>query len=271
MVNYDLHIHTHLSACASREAFMADYIKTARELGLDLIGFADHAWDSTVEGASPWYAPQSYQRLLARRNELRETDTAGIKVLLGAEGEYAQGLLAAGEGACEFVDYILIPHSHTHMKGFVLPTDCIGNPEKHAAYLVNSFISLCNHKSRDLFFGIVHPMTPCGEAEEYKAKIYSFIIDSMLEECALAAKENGVFLEVNLAEFKKIPPEGLAEHCYQRFYKACLGAGCDFFLGSDAHGIKALTENHSVKERVIQSLGLTESGFKTAKHRIQNG
>lgn len=270
MVNYDIHIHTHLSSCASREAFMKDYIDAASGLGLELIGFADHAWDDSVEGASPWYAPQNYKRLEARRSELSELDKKGIKVLLGAEGEYASELLAIGDCAAEFVDYILVPHSHTHMKGFVLPSECVGDPEKHANYLVKSFISLCNHKKRDMFFGIVHPMCPCGETEEYTEEIFSYISDKMFEECARAAKENGVALEVNLSEFKKIPPERIHSHCYSRFYDACKRAGCEFFLGSDAHAVKTLIDNHGIKNGVIDALGLNEDSFKAAKHRISN-
>ena len=64
---YDLHVHTALSACAARDACIAEYCADARESGLPVIGFADHAWDKAVAGASPWYAPQDYERLLARR------------------------------------------------------------------------------------------------------------------------------------------------------------------------------------------------------------
>lgn len=271
MINYDIHIHTHLSSCGARDAFMQDYINAASELGLELMGFADHAWDDSINGASPWYAPQTYKRLIARKEELKTLDKKGINVLLGAEGEYANELLAIGDSAAEFVDYILVPHSHTHMKGFVLPSDCVGNPEKHASYLVKSFISLCNHEKRNMFFGIVHPMSPCGETEEYTEKIFSFITDEMLKECACAASENKVALEVNLSEFKKIPPEQLHQHCYNRFFDACKRAGCEFFMGSDAHAVKAFVDNHGLKNGIVDALGMDESFFKAAKLRISNG
>ena len=271
MVKHDIHIHTHLSDCGDRKAFMSDYIASAKEIGLETIGFADHAWDDNVKGASGWYLPQTFKRLIARKAELKETDTEGIQILLGAEGEYAAELLGLTDEAAEFTDYILVPHSHTHMKGFVLPEDCIGNPEKHANYLVKSFISLCGHEKRKLFYGIVHPMYPIGEKYEYVKEIYSFISDEMLEECALAAKESGVSLEANITVIDGIPQSQENENCYRRFFDACNKAGCDFFMGSDSHCVSALAERHARQERVIKLCGLTEENFTIAKLRIPNG
>lgn len=271
MINYDIHIHTHLSACADRKAFMADYVKAAKELSLDFLGFADHAWDSSIEGASAWYAPQNYKRLEARREEIKSIETEGIKVLLGAEGEFASLLLGLGEEGRQYVDYVIVPHSHTHMKGFVLPDDCIGNPEKHANYLVKSFIALCGHEKRRMYFGVAHPMYPIGDNAEYTENIYSFISDSTLEECALAAKEANIAIEANLSVLKNIPPEAADGFCYRRFYDACKRAGCEFFLGSDAHCIDVLSANHRQKEQLISRVGLDESDFKAAKLRILNG
>ncbi len=270
MVNYDIHVHTHLSACGDRKAFMSDYIDAAAEMGIKTIGFADHAWDKSVPGASPWYAPQDYERLLARREDLKSIDTKGIKVMLGAEGEFAQYLLALGEEGRKCVDYVIVPHSHTHMRGVVLPEDCIGIPEKHADYLVKSFLALCRHEKRDLFVGIAHPMYPIGDSLEYAEQIYSFISDSMLEECAHAAKEAGLFIEANLSVLKNIPPEIADSFCYRRFFDACKKAECDFSMGSDAHSISAFRSNHGDQSKYIAAVGLTDSDFKSAQLRIQS-
>lgn len=270
MVNYDIHVHTHLSSCADRKAFMVDYIKAASEIGLKTIGFADHAWDKSVEGASPWYAPQDYKRLFARYDELKELDTNGVKVLLGAEGEFAQLVLALGDEGRKYVDYVIVPHSHTHMRGVVLPSDCVGIPEKHAEYLVKSFLSLCKHEKRNLFFGIAHPMYPIGDTPEYTQQIYSFITDEMLDECALAAKEANVAIEANLSVLKNIPPESGDNFCYRRFFDACKRAGCKFFMGSDAHCVDVMKNNHAMQANLIALVGLEEADFKSAQHHIQN-
>ncbi len=270
MTNYDIHIHTHLSSCASREAFMEGYIKAAKELGIDTLGFADHAWDETVAGVSPWYSTQGYKRLEARREELTHIDTDGINILLGAEGEFAQLILGLGDEGRKYVDYVLIPHSHTHMKGFVLPEECIGNAKLHADYLIKSFLALCGHEKRKLYFGIVHPMNPIGEKYEYFEEIYSHISDETLFECACAAKEADIALEVNLSSLKEIPPEAGEENCYRRFFDACKRAGCCLFLGSDAHSKEALISNHTKKDSLLAKVGIKENDLTAAKHRILN-
>ncbi len=268
MINYDIHIHTHLSSCGSRDAFIADYIKAAKEKGLTLIGFADHAWDLTVDGVSDWYKPQGYERLADRRREIENVE--GIRILLGAEGEFANLILGLGEEGRKYVDYVIVPHSHTHMRGFVLPEECVGNPEKHAEYLVKSFLALCRHEKRELFFGIAHPMYPIGDTPEYVESVYSYITDEMLDECAKATKKAGIVVEANLSVLKGIPPEAGTEFCYRRFFDACKRAGVEFFLGSDAHGISALTARHQEKNDLIYKIGLTESDFTAGQHRILN-
>ncbi len=260
MITQDLHIHTHLSSCGDRLAFISDYAEAAKAKGLKTIGFADHAWDQNVKGASDWYAPQTFNRLAARYDEVKKIDAEGIKILLGAEGEFADMLLGVSEAATEFVDYILIPHSHTHMKGFVLPSRC-DTPEKHGKYLVDSFIALCGHEKRNLFFGIVHPMCPIGKNSCECNEIYNYISEEMLLECAQAAKEASVALELNLSCVKHLTASDGEEIAYKRFFDACKRVGCKFFLGSDAHSINAFNSLHENPERAISLMGLSESDF----------
>lgn len=265
MIKYDLHIHTHLSSCGQRDAFLEEYVKKAKEIGLELIGITDHCWESSVEGASQWYADQGYERLNANREELKNLETDGVKVMIGAEGEYAAELLGLNENSLKYVDYLIVPHSHTHMRGFVLPQDCVGIPEKHAEYLVRSFKSLCRHKMNKHIFGIAHPMYPIGDKPEYAQQVYSFISDKDLEECAKAAKESETALEANLSVLNQIPENTP----YKRFFDACKKAGCEFFLGSDSHSVDAL-EAHKRQQELIGLVGLTEEDFKAAERRILN-
>lgn len=260
MIKHDIHIHTHLSSCGDRFAFMADYIQAAKQLGLETIGFSDHAWDDNIKGASDWYAPQTFKRLANRYEEIKKIDALGIKILLGAEGEFANMLLGISKEALNFVDYILVPHSHTHMKGFVLPDEC-DTPEKHGKYLIDSFISLCGHEKRNLFFGIVHPMCPIGKKCWETNEIYSYISDNALLECAQAAKEADVALELNLSCIKHLTTDNNEEIAYKRFFDACKKVGCKFFLGSDAHSIGAFKSLHENPEEAIGLMGLSEDNF----------
>ena len=266
MIKYDLHTHTYLSSCAKRDAFLKDYVAKAKEIGLEMLGITDHCWETTVEGASQWYSDQGYERLQKTRDDLARIDTMGINVLVGAEGEYAQELLAVNSNSIKYLDYLIVPHSHTHMRGFVLPRDCVGIPEKHAEYLVRSFISLCNHEMREYIFGIAHPMYPIGDNAEYAAQVYSFITDEMLDKCASAARENDMAIEANLSVISQIPDNTP----YRRFFAACKKAGCKFYIGSDAHTPNRL-ELHQSQGELIQRIGMTEDDFKIEEPRKLNG
>lgn len=257
---HDIHVHTHLSDCARRDAFMKDYLDAAAEIGLEVVGFADHAWDEKVEGVSEWYRPQTYSRLEQRREEIKTVGCRGVKVLLGAEGEYGNFLLGLGEDAMQYVDYVIVPHSHTHMKELVLPPDCVGEPRKHAKYILDSFMGLCRHKNRNLFFGIAHPMFPCGEKGEYFKEIYKYISDADLRECLTAAKETGLFLEANLSCMASIG-RGDGHEEYKRYFDACREVGNDMFLGTDAHAIDSFKFHHGEKAKILEMCGMNDDRF----------
>ena len=121
----DMHNHTFLSACCMEEAATAKtFIDKAAEVGIQVLGISNHCWDARMPGASPWYAPQTVEWCLKIRDEMPE-DTKGVKVFLGVESEYkgmTDELGISAEGAAKF-DYVLIPHTHTHMVNFVIPYD----------------------------------------------------------------------------------------------------------------------------------------------------
>lgn len=121
-VRHDIHTHTLFSSCCyDPEATAAAYIEKAHELGHSVFGFSNHIWDENVPGASNWYKGQTVGYGLEEKDAI-PSDTHGIKVLFGTETEYCGmtnnlGMLA--ETAKKF-DYVLVPHSHTHQKNFVM-------------------------------------------------------------------------------------------------------------------------------------------------------
>ena len=249
---YDLHVHTALSACAARDACIAEYCADARESGLPVIGFADQ----------PWYAPQDYERLLARRAEAEREN--GLKVLLGAEAEMAAGVVAFTPESAALLDYIICPHSHTHMKGFVLPADAEA-PEKHADFLVKSFYALCVHPLARYILGIAHPMYPIGKNADEADEIYAHISDDALFFICQAAAKADLALELNTSTLAPIPTERLASLGYARFFRAAKSAGCHFFLGSDRHSSKHPVHDTLARApELAEALGLHEDDFTRA-------
>lgn len=120
---HDIHTHTNLSQCShDPEALVPNYIRKAAELGHKIFGISNHLWDPKAEGASNWYKSQMTSYGLQLKDCIPQ-DTCGVKVLFGVETDFfgktgALGMLA--ETAKQF-DYILIPHSHTHMRNICMP------------------------------------------------------------------------------------------------------------------------------------------------------
>ncbi len=264
---YDLHCHTKLSLCASRTAEIDDYVRYADESGLAAIGFADHAWDKGVGMPSDFYAAQDYERLFTRERPEKHH----VKIYFGAEGEYAKGLLAARRDTLKKFDYIIVPHSHTHMKGLVLPEDR-DNPRGHGRYLFESFVSLLNHPDIDLIFGIAHPFAPCGKPFAEAEEILSYITDDEFAYCGALAAEKGVFLELNMSSAFAVPAEKAESSSYARFFRNAKKSGAKFFLGSDNHSPHPAEKNLIFRwEERAAPFGLVGSDFTDALCRISRG
>ena len=123
-IRHDIHTHTQISSCTHDvTATPENYVRTAAELGHKIIGISNHLWDESVMGASTWYHDQSFTHILPEKEILNRIDTCGVKVLFGAETEYCgmTDTLAIRAENTAPLDYILIPHTHTHMQGFVIP------------------------------------------------------------------------------------------------------------------------------------------------------
>ncbi|MBE6691316.1 MAG: hypothetical protein E7590_08600 [Ruminococcaceae bacterium] len=124
-VFHDVHIHNYLSTCSGDNgATVESYIKEAKELGLRLIGFANHTWDESVPlpASSSFYKRQSMAFQMQIKSQIPEK-VEGLKVLVGAETEYCgmYDVLGMGREAALQLDFLLIPHTHVHMRNFVMP------------------------------------------------------------------------------------------------------------------------------------------------------
>ena len=120
---HDLHIHTNLSEC-SRDPLQTveNIVRYAAEHHIPTVGISNHVWDREIPGASDWYAPQDFDHILAIRRQI-PSDLHGVRLLIGAETEFAGGKIALTRAHRDELDYVLVPHSHIHMVGLVLPRE----------------------------------------------------------------------------------------------------------------------------------------------------
>lgn len=121
----DVHLHNYLSTCChDNQATVENMILEGEKLGLKLMGFSNHTWDESIPFPAPsgFYQRQGMTFQMQIKNQIPE-DTHGIKILIGAETEYCgmYDVLGMGKEAALQLDYLLIPHTHVHMRNFVMP------------------------------------------------------------------------------------------------------------------------------------------------------
>ena len=121
-VTHDLHTHNLFSSCSyDPQATTRNCVRKAMELGHRVFGISNHLWDESVPGASQWYRGQTIGYGLELKANIPE-DTGGMKVLFGTETEYCgmSDTLGMRAETARLFDYVLVPHTHTHMRGFVI-------------------------------------------------------------------------------------------------------------------------------------------------------
>ncbi len=257
---HDLHIHTNLSACSTDPMQTVESIVDyAARHGIATVGITNHVWDREIPGASEWYAPQDFDHISRIREQIPR-DCKGVRVRIGAETEFAGGVIALTRAHRDALDYVLVPHSHIHMVGLVLPRDRVTDAEV-ASYLVESFLALVQ---QDFATSIAHPFCPIGRTPENTKAILDCISDDEFARCFLTAREHGTAIEINGDCLHG--EASLAAH--ERMFAIARDCGATFTLGSDAHALAEL-ENIYLANDLAQRLGL--GGGPPAPHLTTKG
>lgn len=254
---HDIHIHTYLSSCSNdKEQNLFNILKKAKDNSLKTIGIADHMWDSSVEGASNWYKPQNFGHISKIRNEIPD-EVYGIKILFGCESEFAGDTVGITHETKAKLDFVIIPHSHTHMKDFVMPSSC-DSDEKIADFLCKSFENLIK---KDIATAIAHPFVPVGYTQTGRfAGILSCISDNKFGELMTLAAKYKTGIEINTSSFPTGFKSSAKDEPLLRMFAIAKECGCKMTCGSDAHHLKDL-DSIMLIEKVCDACSLTEYDF----------
>ncbi|MBQ2667576.1 MAG: PHP domain-containing protein [Clostridia bacterium] len=256
IVDHDLHIHSQISSCSrDPEQTPTRLLRYAQENGLNTICLTDHFWDETVEGASEWYAPQNFAHISAAK-PLPQAE--GIRFLFGCETELNRFLtVGASRARMDALDFIIIPTTHFHMRGYTLFEDELMTAETRAAAWVRRLDAVLN---MDLPFhkvGLAH--LTCGliapERETY-LQVLSLLPETEMQRLFTKAAALGVGIELNASDMDFADDEAETVLRPYRIAKAC---GCKFYCGSDAHHPQTLDRAKAIFERAVDALGLLES------------
>ena len=255
----DMHIHTFLSSCSRvPEENPATILAYAQKNGLKTVVVTDHFWDSDVEGASGWYAPQNYEHI-AQSLPLPQAD--GIRFLFGCETDMDKNCrIGLAPQNYDKFDFIIVPTTHLHMSGFT----CRGDEDaaERAGLWVKRFDALLDSDLPFHKVGIAHPTCRLimrdkpDVPHDNTADVLSLIPDGEMERLFARAAACGLGIELNFAA-SFITADNA--DIYLRPYRIAKKNGCKFYFGSDAHAPAALEAEKANAEAIIDLLGLEES------------
>lgn len=257
IVDNDLHIHSKISACSGvPEQTPERILQYAEETGLKTICVTDHFWDSDVDGASEWYAPQDYNRIVASK-PLPQKE--GIRFLFGCETDLDKNLtLGISKEKYDLFDFIVIPTTHFHMTDFTLSLEEGENEHTRAVAWVKHFEAVLN---MDLPFhkvGIAHLTCQLIGKNRERAeflKVMPLIPDEEMERLFTKAAKLGVGIELNACDMRFTDEEA---DIVLRPYRIAKKCGCKFYFASDGHRPAELDRANALFNKAVDWLELTE-------------
>ncbi len=232
-------------------------IRLAEDMGVCVVGFADHIWENKSAEPSDWYRPQDENNILRLRSELLEISSQ-IQTLAGCEADTAApGIFSISAEFAEKLDYVLLSCSHFHMRDFV-EQPASHAPEDIARQLMKFFVS---GVGSGLASSIAHPFVPFGHTEKFDS-IIKEISDSEFLDAFGEAASRGVGLEITT---KFLPDEGnvFSIETPVRMLSLAKQAGCLFTFGTDAHNPECQRKLYEL-EYFSSILELSESNIHPA-------
>lgn len=256
IVDNDLHIHSEISLC-SRDPEQSNerILKYAIDNGLKTVCVTDHFWDEKVVGASEWYSKQGYGHI----SQAKPLPThEGIRFLFGCETELNGDLvLGVSEERYDCFDFIVVPTTHFHMKGYTLTEEECATPESKADAWVRRFDAVLNMNLPFRKVGIPHLTGGLIDADRERfLKVLELLPEDEMRRLFTKAAKLGVGIELNSSDMGFTESEAELVLRPFRIAKEC---GCKFYFASDAHHPFALDRSKEIFERVVDMLGLEES------------
>ena len=259
-IDHDLHIHTGLSTCSSDPEQTAQrLLEYAKEEGLRKIAVTDHFWDEAIEGASGWYAPQNFGHISKILPLPKEEN---ISFLFGCETDMdKRSVIGLSKEKTDKFEFIIIPTSHLHMKGFTID-ESLSSVEGRAKYYMERCHALLDSDLPFHKVGLAHFTCTlmARNAEGTRDDIMNAISDSDFKALFEKAAKVGIGIEINTSLSEAQNEAALRPY---RIAKEC---GCKFYLGSDAHSPGDFKSAIARFSAMIDALELTEDDkFHLAK------
>lgn len=256
-VDHDYHIHSHLSTCSSDAKQTTErMLKYAKDNSLSSICITDHYWDSAIDGASNWYAPQNFEHISKSLPLPHDKD---VKFLFGCECEIDKNLrLGMPRSRFDDFDFVIIPTTHLHMNNFTIREEDKGNTPRRAELWVERLDALLSMELPFHKIGVAH--LACNllnpKSREEALRTLDLIQDEEMERLFAKAATLGVGIELNKYDMSFDESEA---DTILRPFRIAKYQGCKFYLGTDAHHPDYFQGAVEVFDRAVAMLGLTEN------------
>lgn len=252
----DLHIHSGLSICSDdSEQTPERILQYAKQNQLKTICLTDHFWDENVsiEKDKDFYIEQNYAHIVQAK-PLPQSD--GIRFLFGCETEMDKLMTVGISKECfDKFDFVIIPTTHFHMKGFTIPAETV-SPEDKAEFWVKKLNVLLDMDLPFHKIGLAHlACSLLDRNRENYLKILDCISDDDLKRVFSKAAYKGVGIEINASDMSFADSEA---DTVLRPFRVAKAMGCKFYMGSDAHHPEDLDRAKTIFLRAIRLLGLEE-------------
>jgi len=253
VIDHDYHLHSTLSSCCKDPQQTPEAIlHYAEKNGLKEICLTNHVWDDTVAPAGEWYRPQNIPHI---RTALPLPTSDRVKFRFGCEADIDHDLvLGLAPRTAHGMDFVIVAASHLHIASNVPKDTPI---DQRAVLYVQRMNVALQADLPDGRVGFAHPITPliaCSSHEGH-LRLLDTIPDSVFRNLFTRAAQRRFGIELNFDATRYSPEE--RQSAYRPYYiaKEC---GCKFYLGSDAHSLKAMDGAMEKFDRMIDALSLTE-------------
>lgn len=240
--------HTHTTRCHHAEGEDRQYVETAIERGLRILGFSDHTpyyYDGDyVSGVR--MLPEEVEGYVESIQKLKDEYKSQIEIKLGFETEYYpkyfEKLLQLY--AQYPVDYIILgQHFLNNEVGEIYtgrPEASIDRIDRYADQVIEAIHTGC-------FTYLAHPDLCLYEGDSQRYR-------NAMKRICLAAKEAGLPLEINLLGMRTN-----RHYPKKDFFRIAADCGCTIVLGSDAHRPEDVTDpaSEQTARGWVKELGLT--------------
>lgn len=257
LVDHDYHLHTKLSFCSGDETQSCRRIEEyALQNGFSSVCITDHFWDEKVPLALefPFYEGQNFAHI-AQSFTYEPEMPRRVRFFFGCETEMDKNFtLGISLERIDALDFIIVPTTHFHMRGFTVPEGELSYDDLAELYVARLKALLAMPLPFEKI-GIAHLTCPLIAQHGGHIDVLNRIPDTTFAALFAEVAVKGAGVELN---FRFDAYVGDDRAAILRPYRIAAKQKCRFYFGSDAHHPADLDAAKNNFERIVDALDLKE-------------